>query len=827
MNKRKAGCYLSVLLIILLFRMSIFPLTTGRAVSETLSKDMGAVHNDAYLQSEFVPDEIIVKFKEEVSNQGINDILERHNASIKSINHLAGFMLVKNDDTGMSVRELIQRFRNHGAVEYAEPNYLLRICLSPDDPGYPQLWGLHNIGQTEGLSDADIDAPEAWDIQTGTSSVIVAVIDTGTDYNHEDLSANIWTNPREIPENGIDDDGNGFVDDIRGWDFINGDNDPLDDNSHGTHCSGIIAAEGNNGVGIAGVSWTARIMPLKFMNAAGLGTTTDAILAIQYAVQMGAKVMSNSWGGDGFSQALKDAIEFAHEAGVLFVATAGNNGVNNDVTPYYPASYDVPNIIAVAATDHNDELALSSNYGVNSVDLGAPGVDILSTVLNNGYGYRSGTSMAAPYVAGTAALLAAEYPGLTHEEIKAGILDSADKIPSLTGITASKGRLNAYGALIGTVPPPPPVPVTVFRDDMENGSNGWTTSDDSLWHQSDHRSVSPDTSWYYGIEGVYTYGTVERNSGSLTSPQIDLTDITSSELVFTHFLETENHFPYDTARVRITKDDGATFTDVFSKTATDGIFIEETLNISEFDGCVIRVQFFFDTLDAYFNNFEGWYIDDVVVQGASTGPLPSLPPVADAGPDQTLVDENGDGTEIVTLDGSGSYDTDGDILSFDWDFGDGTHGTGVSAVHVYPAEDSYLVTLTVTDNEGLTDTDTCMVTISEKESNIMHVGDISMSVTDTEKGNKNTFSFTYATATVTVLDALDEPVKGATVSGHWSGLTSDTDSGLTDTDGKVSLISDKRKNASGTFTFTVDDITLEDWEYDPSANAEESDSITG
>jgi subtilisin family serine protease len=281
--------------------------------------------------------------------------------------------------------------------------------------------------------------------------VVVAVIDTGVDYNHQDLSANIWTNPGEIPGNGLDDDGNGFIDDVRGWDFNGNDNDPFDDNSHGTHVAGTIAAVGNNEYGVVGVNWTAQIMPIKFINANGSGTVADAIEAIQYATMMGARITNNSWGGAGFSQALKDAIVAADAAGVLFVAAAGNDGENNDILPFYPASFDVPNIIGAAATDHFDDLAGFSNYGSSSVDLGAPGVDILSTIPNDEYDYKSGTSMATPHVSGVAALIMAEFPALTHDEIKERMLNAVDPLLSLKELVSTGGRLNANNALLGVI----------------------------------------------------------------------------------------------------------------------------------------------------------------------------------------------------------------------------------------------------------------------------------------------------------------------------------------------------------------------------------------
>ena len=234
---------------------------------------------------------------------------------------------------------------------------------------FPASLGAPQHGQSGGTPDADIDAPETWSFQTG-AQVVIGVIDTGVDRTHPDLAANIWTNPGEIAGNGLDDDGNGYVDDVHGWDFVNGDNDPMDDHGHGTHCAGTIAGIGDNGIGVAGVCWSARIMALKFLDAGGYGTTSDAVLAVEYATANGARLTSNSWGRHGYSAALYDAIAAARDAGALFIAAAGNDGVNNDLSPHYPSSYDLSDIIAVAATDRNDGLANFSCYGAASVDVG-------------------------------------------------------------------------------------------------------------------------------------------------------------------------------------------------------------------------------------------------------------------------------------------------------------------------------------------------------------------------------------------------------------------------------------------------------------------------
>ena len=358
---------------------------------------------------------------------------------------------------GVAVADAISLYKNDARIEYIEPNYRVSIIQSvtnttPNDPRYPEMWGLSNTGQSGGTVDADIDAPEAWDIETG-DEVVVGVIDTGVDWGHEDLVGNIWTNPNEIAGNNIDDDSNGYIDDIRGWDFINNDNDPFDDNRHGTHVSGTIAAVGNNGIGTVGVSWTAKIMGLKFLDANGSGSISDAILAVEYATMMGAKLTNNSWGGGGFSQAMYDAIEAAKNADILFIAAAGNDGTNNDASPHYPSNYDLANIISVASTDRNDQRSSFSNFGAISVDLGAPGSSILSTFPNDTYGTINGTSMATPHVTGAASLLWAQTPGASHTDVKNKLMIHVDPIAALAGITVTGGRLNIYNALlIGAFP---------------------------------------------------------------------------------------------------------------------------------------------------------------------------------------------------------------------------------------------------------------------------------------------------------------------------------------------------------------------------------------
>lgn len=335
-----------------------------------------------------------------------------------------------------------------------EANYLVHTLQTANDPYFSEMWALRNTGQTGGTAGADIDVLEAWDLTTGSSSVIVAVIDSGIDCSHPDLLDNIWTNPGEIAGNGIDDDDNGYIDDVHGYDFFEGDGNPQDAAGHGTHCAGTIAACGNNNTGVTGVNWQCKLMACRFLDDSGAGSVADAVEAIDYAVSNGAKILNNSWGWTGFPSAtLNAAIVNAKNHGVLFVAAAGNNGSDNDVTWHYPSNYEISNVIAVAATNHNDELAYFSNYGSETVHLGAPGVSILSTLPGNSYGFYSGTSMAAPHVSGVAALIWAYYPDMSLRDLKSQIVGTGDLTASLQGNTIYGRRLNAYNALISTPEP--------------------------------------------------------------------------------------------------------------------------------------------------------------------------------------------------------------------------------------------------------------------------------------------------------------------------------------------------------------------------------------
>lgn len=353
--------------------------------------------------------------------------------------------------TRVRVEEAIARLAPF--VEYAEPDHVVRHTATPNDTYYGLQWGLHNTGQTiagndPGTNDADIDAPEAWNTTTGGAGLVIADLDTGGQLNHPDLAANVWVNPGEIAGNGIDDDGNGYVDDVRGWDFYSNDADPSDSNGHGTHTAGTIGAVGNNGVGVTGVAWTCKVMVLRFLGPQG-GFDSDAIEGLQYATAKGVRVSNNSYVSTSYNQSFYNAINAAKAANHVFCAAAGNAGSNNDSIGYYPASYNLDNVISVAATTNDDQRASFSNYGASSVDLGAPGDNIASTYTSSNYVYLSGTSMACPHVAGAVGLVTLQNPGWSYSQVRSRILSTVRPVSSLAGITATGGVLNLAAAIGG------------------------------------------------------------------------------------------------------------------------------------------------------------------------------------------------------------------------------------------------------------------------------------------------------------------------------------------------------------------------------------------
>jgi subtilisin family serine protease len=343
----------------------------------------------------------------------------------------------------------LKALRQAPGVVYAEPDYIVRPLRVPNDPMFSDQWGFANSGGAVehwlGKAGADIRATQAWDFVRDASSTPVAVLDTGVEWAHPDLAGNIWTNPDEIPNNGIDDDNNGYIDDVRGWDWVQDDNDPNDTtDGHGTHCSGTIGAVTDNGIGVAGTAWSAKIVPLRFIG--GANTISAAIMAFDYCIGKGIKLSSNSWGLYNYSQALFEAVQRTQAAGHLVVAAAGNNNLDMDQFPMYPAGFNLDNIVSVAAMNNRDERASFSNWGLINVDLGAPGDNIMSTY-RGGYAYLSGTSMATPHVAGAAALLMSLRPTWNYQQIKGHILTTVRPVLSMAGLTVSGGALDLQAAL--------------------------------------------------------------------------------------------------------------------------------------------------------------------------------------------------------------------------------------------------------------------------------------------------------------------------------------------------------------------------------------------
>ncbi|WP_404343722.1 S8 family serine peptidase [Pseudoalteromonas mariniglutinosa] len=719
-------------------------------------------------------DSLLVMYKEGISQAMRAEARNLVKAKIRDINNdgvddnysaiLAG-RLAKFRVTGMSTKAAIKLLQTHSAIEYVEPDYTVSIATTPNDPDFSQLWGLHNEGQTGGTVDADIDALEAWAISTGSKDVVVGVIDTGVDHSHSDLSANMWINPGEIPDNGIDDDGNGYIDDVYGINAITNTGDPMDDQGHGTHVSGTIGAAGNNNTGVVGVNHEAAIVGCKFLDASGSGSTSDAIKCIDYMVGLknagvNIRVLNNSWGGGGFSQALADAITASEQANILFVAAAGNDAVDNDQNPSYPANYENNNVVSVASTDSRDAMSSFSQWGLTSVDLGAPGSAILSTIPGNSYASYSGTSMATPHVAGVAALVLSINPDLNSAELKQLLMDSGDDNADLQGKTVSGKRLNANQALEQADPTPSfRISVTPTAQQITAGETAsynfeigaiadWDgVVDLALSSSLDGASLSTTTavpgdvvtltvpsqeatpwgSYSFTVDGT-SGGLAKQKSVNLYIDPVGLNDFTysndtavaipdnntdgidsvisvSDELtVFATQASIDiSHTYIGDLVVTLTSPQGSTTT-LHNQTGGSSDDLVQRYELANFNGEVATGDWILhveDTLAADTGILNNWSLTFSAI-----GEVSPQPP--QAGFDYEV---SGLSVEFNNT----SSDSNDDIVAWAWDFGDGATSTDINPVHVFAEAGSYEVQLTATDSEGQTDTITQTIVVSDVE----------------------------------------------------------------------------------------------------------------
>jgi subtilisin family serine protease len=472
MNRNNIWIHIGLAVVLIVFAAVLGQIDRWK---NALSSDRVPVPKQADLRTSGIRDgasapEVLVRFKPGVTLDRVREIAGANNDTLSDeIESVSGLTVIDDLDNAHPEAVAAQYAAMNDAVAYAEPNFqinlgdpvgrfgvrdgLLRRTDAPNmpnDPHFNEQWALNNLGQDGGKKRADLDALKAWQDTTGSEDVVVAVLDSGVDYTHEDLRENMWVRPASIPV--YTDDELGMFADLNGYDGTSEIRDPMDDNGHGTHCAGIIGAEGNNGIGVTGINWKVKIMPLKFLGRGGFGSTNDAIEAINYAIDrkkkgVNVRIISASWGSTSKSKALEDTIRAAGDAGILFVAAAGNNSTDNDKRPHYPSNYDLPNVISVAALDRSDNLASFSNYGAKTVHVAAPGAAILSTWLGDGYREASGTSMATPYVSGVAALIVASDPGISMKELRARVLGTTDALPNLKGKVESGGRICAANAL--------------------------------------------------------------------------------------------------------------------------------------------------------------------------------------------------------------------------------------------------------------------------------------------------------------------------------------------------------------------------------------------
>ncbi|MCC5851560.1 MAG: S8 family serine peptidase [Alkalimonas sp.] len=724
-------------------------------------------------------DSILVVFKPGTGKAEREMVMRRSGVSLRELDaqgrdvrmkHVADGRIAKvRIPQGVDRDYLIKKLSRHPAIELAEPNYMVQSLaspLSPNDPRFNELWGLHNTGQSGGTPGADISALEAWEVTTGSRDIIIGVIDTGMDYNHPDLIANRWENDGSYP-------GHQF-----GWSTLNSSGDPMDSGSHGTHVAGTIGAVGDNGVGVVGVSWNVTLIPCQFLGAGG-GSTAGAIECISYFTDLklnhgvDVKATNNSWGGGGFSEALKMAIEDGGDAGILFIAAAGNDARDADQFPMYPAAYDSDIIVSVASTDRNDNLSGFSNFGLESVDLGAPGSAILSTVPGASYATFNGTSMAAPHVAGAAALVWSLDPGIPALEMKDILMQSGDAISALDGRTVSGKRLNVARALEEADPAPG------FRMSLDPRNQDIVAGEQTSFALSFSSVADWNDEILLSVESTPALAGVSLSSeqaypGDTVSLMVDTTadtawggyqflvtatDAATGELVrqTTANLNVTPQglvdFPYEnTSPVAIPDNDPSGIESVISVGQAGAVFGTEVgVNITHTwrGDLIVRLTSPEGTVHTLHNRTGGsaddliqsWQLDTFngeSMQGdwtlfvsdnaaLDTGTLNHWNLTLTALPDGDVVDPDPEAPEAgFSFSASGllvdfsdqSSEGDDIIVSWDWDFGDGNSSTEQNPSHLYAASGNYQVSLTVTDGLGLTGSSTQTVSVSDAISNI-------------------------------------------------------------------------------------------------------------
>ncbi|GAA0541654.1 S8 family serine peptidase [Rheinheimera aquimaris] len=711
-------------------------------------------------------------FKPGVSKQERQNLIHKQGASLRQLDEQGRDMKMRYVADGRIVKvlvpkgtdkdTLIKRLSVHPAVAVAEPDYPLHALATPDDPDFGQLWGLLNTGQNSGTAGADIKATDAWDISTGSHEVVIGVIDSGMDYNHPDLLDNRWVNPGDLPGS------------TYGYSTLNAELDPMDSDSHGTHVAGTIGASGNNGIGVAGVNWSVTLLPCQFLGPTG-GSTAGAIECINYFTDLklnhgvNVKATNNSWGGGSYSDTLRAAIESGGDAGILFIAAAGNSGVDADSTPMYPAAYDLDTIVSVASTDRNDQLSIftsgASNYGAVSVDLGAPGSAILSTVPGGGYASYSGTSMASPHVAGAAALLWSVNPDITALEMKSILMDSGDSLSALEGKTVSGKRLNLANAMVDADPTPSfRLSITPRNQQITAGENAQYTVDIGNiadWMGEVALTVDVDPA----LEGVslsadtaepgqavmLNINTTAETGWGTYQFTVTGTDTATGELVKSVNASLEilpqglQDYPYSNDNASPIPDNTPEgISSIISVPQSGSLFgVNVSVDITHtWRGDLIVVLRSPEGTEHTLHNRTGGSEDNLVqswqldsfngeeMQGdwtltvsdnanLDTGTLNNwqltLTALSDDTPPEPVApvaafSYAASGLTVSFTDMS--TDANNNISSYSWDFGDGNTSQDANPQHSYAEPGSYQVSLTVTDSTSLTDTSSQMITVS-------------------------------------------------------------------------------------------------------------------